>query len=738
METSRLSRVRHHHRQASQDGSQQSNIPLRLAGMIGRDCSPADFFAVLGDELAAVCHARHWSLQVPGPVGDACIYTYGDAAWPETGIQSCPVVLTGGRCGLLLHDGEEAIQPDSMWLGWLALCEQLASDRQRQQHAEQLQRNLLQLSEALFIAVPVPLLHIDASETILRINPSGRHLLCADIEVVNQLSECFPEPETYRALQGIIRQGFAGGEAFRFERTMRCMDGTERSLIIDGQLVRAGAAFGGMILAVTDMSHYHQINVSLDEARKQADLASQAKSSFLAVMSHEFRTPMHAILGMLELLCMGELDEEQRDYAQEIETAANKLLGMIDDVLAWTRLETASIRAEAQTFSINGLMDELLLSCRSAAAAKQLDVRYSNKLPADVLIKSDRRYLGKSIAELLDNAVKFTRVGQVSVSLDCLTATARDELVIRIEDSGIGMSKSELARVGELFTQTDGSTARSHDGLGLRLALARSLIGLLGGTLQLESNSGGGISATVQIPLRQGEKISIQPGGKNHPVLMIAPSAMLADVVGHLLQERGMQLMLATTLEDAALMISSLQPRRIIYCAQADDSMTFAGSRLSRLLSETEQSSLWVLAGKQAVPPQSGILSFTDELDLMRAVCREWPSEHHHFTVDHHALVALSGADVVCEQEILTMFLEDNADDLKLLWPALSNCRLPEARALLSRIATASIQIGAHHMSEVAQALHDKLVCPLQQEAHAQIAALYALQCSGEVLAGKA
>jgi len=597
---------------------------------------------------------------------------------------------------------------------------------------------LLQLSEALFIAVPVPLLHIDASEAILRINPSGRHLLCGDIEVVNQLAECFPEFETYRALQEVVRQGFTGGEAFRFEKTMRCMDGTERSLIIDGQLVRAGAAFGGMILAVTDMSHYHQINVSLDEARQQADLASQAKSSFLAVMSHEFRTPMHAIMGMLELLCLGELDEEQRDYAQEIETAANKLLGMIDDVLAWTRLETASLRPDAQIFSMNALMDELLVPCRVAAAAKQLALHYNNNLPADVLIKTDRRYLGKSIAELLDNAVKFTRVGQLSVSLDCQTGTARDEVVIRIEDSGIGMSQSELARVGGLFAQSDGGTARSHDGLGLRLALARSLIGLLGGTLQLESNARGGITATVHIPMRQGERLSSQQGGEGHAVLMIAPSTMLAEVLDHLLQERGLQLIVSPTLDDAAVLIKSSHPSRIIYCARYEDSMSFTGSKLSRLQQDAQLPALWALAGRQDFQPVAGIVSFANELELIRAICQEWPSASQRFELDRHALAAWSGADAVREQEILAVFLEDNADDLKLLWPALSACHLPEARALLSRIVAASAQIGAHHMSEIAQTVHDKLALPLPRQEHADIAVLYALQCCGEVMAGKA
>lgn len=240
----------------------------------------------------------------------------------------------------------------------------------------------------------------------------------------------------------------------------------------------------------------------LSEARLRAEAADQAKSRFLACMTHELRTPMHGILGMTEELLRLETDGKKRELLETVQSSGLSMVRLIDDLLDHSKIQEGRMRLEVLAFQPRRVLDEVLGVLRTKANDKGLRLLGSVDTEVPPALSGDPFRLRQVLLNLVGNALKFTERGEVSVRI----SGAHDaEYVIEVTDTGIGIDPAVLPHLFQSFTQADASTSRRYGGSGLGLAISRGLVEAMGGTLRAESTLGEGSCFRVTLPLVRAE-----------------------------------------------------------------------------------------------------------------------------------------------------------------------------------------------------------------------------------------
>ena len=244
---------------------------------------------------------------------------------------------------------------------------------------------------------------------------------------------------------------------------------------------------------------------ALAAALDRAEAADRTKSAFLATMSHELRTPLNSIIGFTGIILQGlagPLNPEQTKQLGMVRTSARHLLDLINDVLDISKIEAGELEVRLAPCDVAAAVERVVASIAPLVAAKGLQIEL-RPLPADCTLVSDRRRVEQILLNLLNNAIKFTDQGGITVTVERSADAAAPGLAIRIADTGIGIKAADLPMLFQPFRQIDTGLARLHEGTGLGLTICQRLAGMLGGKIEVESEWGRGSMFTLTLPLER-------------------------------------------------------------------------------------------------------------------------------------------------------------------------------------------------------------------------------------------
>ncbi|MDG5800577.1 ATP-binding protein [Marinilabiliaceae bacterium ANBcel2] len=290
---------------------------------------------------------------------------------------------------------------------------------------------------------------------------------------------------------------------FKLKYRIKIKNNTYRWVETTGQVTNLNSKgeIERVVGVAVDITDSIKLNKELIKSKEEAVAANKAKNMFLARISHEIRTPLNAIIGFADLLEKNSQDKYQLDYLKGIKKSGISLLQLISDILNYSKIEAGKLALNKKSVNINNLIKEIKMLFKSAIKEKDIEFKFylDEMIPKYLII--DELHLRQILTNLLSNAIKFTDKGYISLSIKCdnLTQTKTD-LVIKVEDTGIGIKPESQKTIFEDFTQQENQDSRRYGGTGLGLGIVKQLVELMKGSISLHSITGKGSIFKITLP----------------------------------------------------------------------------------------------------------------------------------------------------------------------------------------------------------------------------------------------
>ncbi|MBF0461248.1 MAG: response regulator [Magnetococcales bacterium] len=317
-----------------------------------------------------------------------------------------------------------------------------------------------------------------------------------------------------------------------------------------------------LMLMANDISPHRQAAQFLLEAKQAAEEASRVKSVFLANMSHEIRTPMNAILGLTQLVLGMELTPRVQDYLGKVHASARSLLGILNDILDYSKIEAGRLTLEAVDFDLEQLLESTTTLFAASAWEKEIELFVAVQPEVPCILHGDPLRLGQILNNLVGNAIKFTQSGEVQMGVDVIPRPEGGVVLqVAVQDTGIGMTAEQMDQLFQPFQQADGSITRRYGGTGLGLAITRSLVEQMGGQIEVESQPNEGSCFRFQVQMQAA--VPAEPDAPPRPplrfrtVLVVDDNATAREILRHSLQRWGLQVEVVTSGEAALALLQA-------------------------------------------------------------------------------------------------------------------------------------------------------------------------------------
>ena len=544
-------------------------------------------------------------------------------------------------------------------------------------------------------------------------------------------------------IDSMVAVARAGGP-WRHEYRIHASPGEVRWMQAQAIGLPAGDGSGELYGYVTDVTERKALEVQLRRARADAESADRAKSAFLAMMSHELRTPLVAVTGTLEVLALGDLDDDQRTLVDVATRSARALLGVIGDVLDFSKIEAGHLELAPVPTALGALVDDVVTQYRLAAPGTAVALRCTVDPALAAAHEVDPVRLRQVLGNLVGNALKFTRDGSIDVRLSVTGEEgAVQHVCLEVQDTGIGVAAEDRERLFAPFEQAGNDAARRAGGTGLGLVICRQLVEAMGGSVEMASELGEGTTMRVELaltvavaapaaleagaPARRALPAREDAEREGSLLLLVEDHPVSREILALQLEAIGFQ---TDTAGDAAQALAQFQRARYglvftdIQLPGAD------GYELARELRALEGATgrerapvvaltASALSGERERCARAGmddVVVKPATLATLAATLRRWlpdalwpvdpgADRGDGPAIDRSALDELTGGDEELGRGIVTRYLASLGEDLDELSQALRDGDADRLRRQAHRIAGASRTVGAHAVAEQAARL---------------------------------